>query len=269
MNINLTGLIKEIENIQQEKDEKDDTDDAENQCMNMETTNEFDIDEFITSAKRAAQKNVARTEDTGTPEIESIRQRIISLNGQQRRIFDDLAERISSLDEEEKQFCLYIAGEAGTGKSFLLQICIDAVRYLKMSSGDEIQKPKVIVMAPTANAAYIIKGKTIESALGINPKSFMNYVKPGEERQSNLKFIYQDVTLIFVDEISMVGANKLAKINYQLQNLSAGPMKKEFMGGLSFVASGKPCLKYCSWFTDYSIFIHIFKGGKCVNSLEL
>ena len=107
-----------------------------------------------------------------------------------------------------------------------------------MSSGDEVTKSKVIVMAPTANAAYIVKGKTIESALGINPKSFNNYIKPSEERQSNLKFVYEDVTTVFCDEISMVGANKLAKINYQLQSLSDGVRKREFMASRNFLASG-------------------------------
>ena len=118
-----------------------------------ETTSEVDIENFISSAKTSAQKSVSKREETGTPEIQNIRQRIISLNQQQRKIFDDLCERVSNYDNEDKPFYLYIAGEAGTGKSYLLCLCIDAVRYLKMASGDEINKPKVIVMAPTANAA--------------------------------------------------------------------------------------------------------------------
>lgn len=36
----------------------------------------------------------------------------------------------------------------------------------------------------------------------------------------------------------MVGARKLAKINYRLQDLATGDKKNEFMGGISFVASG-------------------------------
>ena len=40
-----------------------------------------------------------------------------------------------------------------------------------MKSGDDLQKPPAIVMAPTANAAYIVNGKTVESALGIIPRN--------------------------------------------------------------------------------------------------
>ena len=36
----------------------------------------------------------------------------------------------------------------------------------------------------------------------------------------------------------MVGAMKLAKINFRLQDLATGDRKNEFMGGISFVASG-------------------------------
>ena len=238
MNINLVGLIEEIENIQKDKDDIDDEEDEDPPNFRGETTSEVDIASFISSAKSSAQKAVSKREETGTPDIQNIRQRIISLNQQQRKIFDDLCERVSNFDNEEKPFYLYIAGEAGTGKSYLLRLCIDAVRYLKMSSGDEINKPKVIVMAPTANAAFIVKGKTIESALGLNPKTYMNYVRPSPERQSNLKFLYEDVEVIFCDECSMVGSSKLAKINFQLQDLSDGPKRKDFMGGRSFVATG-------------------------------
>ena len=54
-----------------------------------------------------------------------------------------------------------------------------------------------------------------------------------------MKFQYEDVHVIFCDEISMVGSMKLAKINYRLQDLADGDRKQEFMGGISFVASGK------------------------------
>ena len=112
---------------------------------------------------------------------------------------DDIVERLSSLDKEEKPFYLYIAGEAGTGKSYLLRLLIDAVKYLKMESGDEFNKPKVIIIAPTANAAYIVNGKTIESALGLDPKLMMNFTKPAADKQTNMKFIYEDVQVVFLD----------------------------------------------------------------------
>ena len=61
---------------------------------------------------------------------------------------------------------------------------------------------------------------------------------------SKMKFQYEDVEVMFIDEISMVGSMKLAKINFRLQDLAEGSKKHEFMGGISFVASGKLFLIY-------------------------
>jgi hypothetical protein len=54
-----------------------------------------------------------------------------------------------------------------------------------------------------------------------------------------MKFQYEDVELIFIDEISMVGSKKLSKINFRLQDLADGGNKLKFMGGISIAASGK------------------------------
>ncbi len=147
-------------------------------------------------------------------------------------------ERVTANDLEDAPFYCYIAGEAGTGKSHLLKLLIYAIRQLKAKSGQELDKPSVIVMAPTANAAFLIKGKTIESAMHINMERYNSFTKPSAAKSSQLAFEYSDVAAIICDEISMVGTNKLAAINYQMQNLADGPKKKEFMGGKSFIAAG-------------------------------
>ena len=93
-------------------------------------------------------------------------------------------------------------------------------------------------MAPTANAAFIIGGKTIDSALGFSPMDINRYTQADPGRMAMMKFQYEDVDVIFCDEISMVGSMKLSKINYRLQDLVEGSNKQDFMGGISFVASG-------------------------------
>ena len=93
-------------------------------------------------------------------------------------------------------------------------------------------------MAPTANAAFIIGGKTIDSALGFSPSDINRYTSADAARMARMKFQYEDVQVVFCDEISMVGSTKLAKINYRFQDLADGSKKHEFMGGISFVASG-------------------------------
>ena len=72
-------------------------------------------------------------------------------------------------DVNERPCYLFLAGEAGTGKLHHVQLLIEAVKIIKIKAGADLKKPPVIVMAPTANAAFIIGGKTIDSALGFSP----------------------------------------------------------------------------------------------------
>merc|ERR1712081_108664 len=53
-----------------------------------------------------------------------------------------------------------------------------------------------------------------------------------------VRFKYEEVKTIFIDEISMVGSGKLAKINYRLQDLAIGKEKKLFFGGKSSITTG-------------------------------
>ena len=64
---------------------------------------------------------------------------------------------------------LFITGNAGTGKSHLVKLLIEAVKIIKITPGNDIKKPPLLTMAPTANAAFIIGGRTIDSCLGFTP----------------------------------------------------------------------------------------------------
>ena len=55
---------------------------------------------------------------------------------------------------------------------------------------------------------------------------------------ATMRHNFEEVSMIFCDEISMVGSSKLTKINYRLQDLFDGNRRKEYMGGISFIASG-------------------------------
>ena len=102
---------------------------------------------------------------------------------------------------------------------------------INIKAGVELQKPPILIMAPTANASFIIGGKTIDSALGFSPSDKNRYTSADEGRMAKMKFMYEDLKLIVVDEISMVGAMKLSKINYRMQDLAEGSRKQQFMGG--------------------------------------
>ena len=150
-----------------------------------------------------------------------------------------MLERTVSNDINEPSLYLFITGNAGTGKSHLVRVIAEAIKLVKLKSGDDIKKPSILIMAPTANAAFIIGGRTIDSILGFYPMNQNCYVPTDPGRMAQMKFQYEDVEVLFIDEISMVGSMKLSKINFRLQDLADGENKLKFMGARSMVPSGE------------------------------
>ena len=217
----------------------------------METTALEDIEEFNKWVKSQASRDLSKFKNlTQVCDVIELRSNISLLNYQQRKLFDDFTERMVSSDVNEPPVYLFVSGNAGTGKSFLVKLLVEAVKLIKIKAGDELKKPPVIVMAPTANAAFIIGGKTIDSALGFFPMDSNRYVQANAGRMAMMKYQYEDVHVVFCDEISMVGSMKLLKINYRLQDLADGERCQEYMGGISFVASGR-----CNFFIGAKTYV--------------
>ena len=225
----------------------------------METTALEDIEEFNKWVRSQASRDLSKFKNlTQVCDVKGLRSNISLLNHQQRRLFDDFTERMVSSDVDEPAVFLFVAGNAGTGKSFLVNLLIEAVKLIKIKAGDELKKPPVIVMAPTANAAFIIGGKTIDSALGFFPMDSNRYTQANAGKMAMMKYQYEDVHVVFCDEISMVGSMKLLKINYRLQDLADGKRCQEYMGGISFVASGR-----------FIFFIDIFEQLDLISGLQM
>ena len=220
-----------IDGIQKDREEKQlqdtsneaDDDDASEEVK--EFTQEFD--EWL---KKQNDKNLKYLKQfTDVIEPLELNKLINSLNCEQRKIFDDLVEREVSREVERDPYHVYIAGDAGTGKSYLTTVLMEAFKLLNVKSGKELGKPRILALAPTANAAFIIGGQTIEAALGLTGSNY-KYQKLSADRESDLKFKYNEVSTLFIDEISMVGSGKLAKINFRLQDLADGKDKKNLYG---------------------------------------
>ena len=229
-----------ISSIQADIEKNEEGKDQEETFEDEESTEIQDIEDFEKWARNQASRDLTKFKNlTAICDVNELRLKIATLNQQQRRLFDDFTERTASADINEKPVYLFLAGEAGTGKSHLVQLLIEAIKLIKIKAGDELKKPPVLVIAPTANAAFLINGKTVDSALGFFPMENNRYSQAQPGRMSMMKFQYDDLYVIICDEISMVGSMKLAKINYRLQDIADGTAKNEFMGGISFIASGK------------------------------
>ena len=111
-----------------------------------------------------------------------------------------------------------------------MKVAMEGIKQVNVRAGNELEKPSILAMAPTANAAFLVGAKTIDSSLQLSGNNY-SYKKLSGNREANLKFMYDDVSTIFCDEISMVGSGKLTKINYRTQDLADSDKRNEFMGG--------------------------------------
>ena len=227
----IVDLMAEVERKQQNNlGEIDEDDEEEEVFQSKETTTNAEIKDFENIARASAKALLKQSAEDEMPPDEYL-EKINSLNSEQRQIFDDVVERL--LDVESDPFYLYIGGEAGTGKSYLLRLLKEAAKRLPKFSGQELDKPLSITLAPTGVAAYIIGGSTIESGLSMPVGRIKD--EGSQAKNSELRFIYEDLKVIFLDEVSMCGCDTLYDINIRLQTIRGNRL---FMGGVSVICFG-------------------------------
>ena len=197
----------------------DDDDDEDEEDDEVETTEAWQIEEQQREYDRS-QAVASLPKDYDATSMLELRKGITSLNVKQRMIFDEMCERVVCDDSEAKGSQVYLAGEAGVGKSKVIKTLVPAIKNLAAKSGQDLDKPSVLVLAPSATAAFLIDGKTIESGLGFVMSKYGGYPQGSADKVSKMAFEYEDLALIIVDEISMVGTNKHQVMNYRLQHMA-------------------------------------------------
>ena len=156
--------IKKIE--QKGQDNKTDDSDSEDEFQPEETTTNTNINDFNQEKTKKAAQKLANSNTIVSLTDDKYLEQINSLNPQQRKIFNDIVERLMDMTDSDL-FYLYIGGEAGVGKSYLLKLLTQAAIRIPKRSGDDLTKKRFITIAPTGVAAYLIGGQTIESALSM------------------------------------------------------------------------------------------------------
>ena len=95
-------------------------DDEEEEEDDEETTEAWQIEEHQREYDRS-QAIASLPKDYNATSMLELRKGITSLNTQQRIIFDELCERSVCDDSEAKGSQVYLAGEAGVGKSKVIK----------------------------------------------------------------------------------------------------------------------------------------------------
>ncbi|MEC8067514.1 MAG: AAA family ATPase [Pseudomonadota bacterium] len=117
---------------------------------------------------------------------------------------------------------VFITGKAGTGKSTFLD-------YFRKNT-----KKNIVVVAPTGVSALNVRGQTIHSFFGLEPR-FVDVSNIGRRRNRKT---YQQIDLVIIDEISMVradvmdGIEKVLRVNGPQQGMPFGGVQMCVIGDL-------------------------------------
>ena len=116
---------------------------------------------------------------------------------------------------------LAIQGGAGSGKSHMIDILAQWIELTLRESGDNPNQPYVIKCAFAGTAAAKIGGQTITSAFNIG---FGNKFQSLTDKTRDLKRgLLSNLSLLIIDEYSMVKSDMLYQLNLRLQELKQQP----------------------------------------------
>ncbi|KAK3097672.1 hypothetical protein FSP39_011969 [Pinctada imbricata] len=154
-----------------------------------------------------------------------------SLNIKQREFFTHVLHWINTKDQPLYAF---LSGGAGVGKSVLIKAIYQALhRQLHSIEGEDPDDIRILLCAFTGKAAYNINGVTIASAF--HKKYNQSNQSMSSDELNTFRMKYRNLSVVIIDEISMVGGKMLSFIDCRLKQLTA--TNKPF-GGISIIAVG-------------------------------
>ena len=95
----------------------------------------------------------------------------------------------------------------------------------------------MLLTAPTGVAAFNINGMTLHSAFLLGTGKYTGFQPLSHDRLNTLRSKLSKLTLVIIDEVSMVGANMLLQIHKRLQQIK-GVSNDVTFGGVSILAVG-------------------------------
>ena len=165
----------------------------------------------------------------------NINSMICGLNQEQREIFDVIFAWARK--HMKNKNCLspvynpplniFLTGDGGCGKSHLIKTIYYTLSKMLMSHGSDLEKPRLLRLAPTGVASINIGGTTIHTGLGIPIREFLCL---SDKQRTRLRNNLADVAIIIIDEISMVSSKLLVHIHQRLGEIYNVPGRIPFAG---------------------------------------
>ena len=209
------------------------------------------VDELLDTANALASEDPADDavilDDNSLPSAtaptvisdDELNTKIRSLNQMQREYFEiiyDWAKRfvknLSAVSKIEiKPLYIFLTGGAGTGKSHLIKTIYHALTKTFSYRAMTLDKPKVLLVAPTGVAAVNIDGTTIHTSLGIPVGRFgKNLPRLNDKKRSALRNKLCELRALIIDEISMVSNLQLLYIHLRLVEIFGSSDNVPFAG---------------------------------------
>ena len=130
-----------------------------------------------------------------------------------------LAEKNNELPP--KLFQIFLSGGAGVGKSFLIKAITEYFKRVLRYPNQNPDQPSVLVAASTDKAATGINCISLHSAFHLPVKSGLKShkykKKPSDETLHMLRNKYQDLKVLIIDEISMIGRETFGHLDLVLK----------------------------------------------------
>ena len=138
-----------------------------------------------------------------------------------------------------KPYCLFLSGPGGTGKSHVVKLIhTDTIKLLQCAQQMTAEDVLILLTAATGVAAHNINGITIHSAFLLNDRrsSHSMYYGLGADTLNNLQLHLEQLMVVIIDEISMIGAETLYKIHMRLQEIKGLNYSDTHFGNVTIIA---------------------------------
>jgi hypothetical protein len=169
-----------------------------------------------------------------------------SLNAKQREVvlyhrkWCKEAVRAIKMNMPITPYRLFLSGPGGVGKSHVIRLIhSDTRKLLPLSNTIKPSDLTVLLTAPTGVAAFNIEGMTIHSALLLHTQKGRKEIgQLSFEKLNTLRSKLENLTLLIIDEVSMVGADMLLNIHRRLNEIKGISGDNIWFGNVSILAVG-------------------------------
>ena len=140
-----------------------------------------------------------------------------------------------------KPYCLFLSGPGGVGKSHVVKLIhTDTVKLLQCAHQITAEDVPILLTAATGIAAHNINRITVHSAFMLNDRksTYSTYYGLGADTLNTLQLHLEQLMVVIIDEILMIGAETLYKIYMRLQEIKGLSYSKTRFGNVTIIAVG-------------------------------